>query len=237
MLPPALTRERENAGNRRLGDDSEVDRLRDVRRRAIDAVENGGAIRTCGLHVRPKHEVVDEKRVLAGCEEIGEAYGTVRFFEDVVLFERPTWRERPALGCNRLELPPERDFALAQLVAGRPVFRALSRKSRRSRRSRERLRGFRGRTTLSLGHMSPQREPTPVTLDRGSTVPAARRERNPVRRKPDIFACLTIDGVRRRRSPGTGALGAAVTSQPSAARRHLSTAFHNYGDVFGRRGA
>src|SRR4029450_7458643 len=75
VLPAALLGKVEQTLQRRLGDHDKVDALGDVQRRAVDRVEEVRAAGTWLGALRPEHEAVERKRVLAGRERGGGLQG------------------------------------------------------------------------------------------------------------------------------------------------------------------
>lgn len=88
-------------------------------------VRCGAPRRTCLLHLRAVHEAVDDQRVRARCEELGEphllrAAISASLFEHIVLGHHAAWRKlapdggRPLRGATCLDLRLEQ--AVARLV-------------------------------------------------------------------------------------------------------------------------
>ncbi len=133
MAPAALVRKGENARQRRLRDDDEIEALARVPHCAVKAIERMRASGARPFALRPEHEAVDGKRVLAGREQFRQLHLDLLalcagLLEDVVLGEFPAWRKRAALRGDPLDLPAELDLLVEEHVAGPSVGFALVRK-------------------------------------------------------------------------------------------------------------
>ena len=97
--PAALLRMDQDARQRGLGDNHEIDALRDVLRGSVQGIKHGSAMRARLLVVERarEHEVVDHERVLAGHEQLrqphlGRGAAGSCLLEDVVLRDDPDRR-------------------------------------------------------------------------------------------------------------------------------------------------
>src|SRR2546423_283465 len=132
--PAARARVLADPADGRLGRDDEVHPLRDVRRLRVERVEHRGAHRARLLHLRSVHEAVDDERVLARLEELGEAYLGRRLgraeiarslLQGVVLGELSAERQSATAGGDLLDTPAKFLLRLQQLRAPGAGFIAL----------------------------------------------------------------------------------------------------------------
>jgi hypothetical protein len=135
--PAAIAGEGADPVGVRLGDDGEVDPLREVRRRAVERVEDrrarwarrlvdrelrglarGGAGPGVARVAR-KHEAVDDERVPPGGEQLREPHSAVigDLLEGVVLGEDAARRQCPPQLRDPLGRPPQLDLGFEQAVA------------------------------------------------------------------------------------------------------------------------
>ena len=133
MPPSALVREGENARQRRLGDDGEIEALAGVPHRSVKAIEEMRASGAGSFALRPEHETVDRERVLAGREQFRQLHvdrlaPRAGLLEDVVFSEFPSRRKRAALRGDPLDLPAQLDLLVEQRVARTAIRIAFIRK-------------------------------------------------------------------------------------------------------------
>jgi hypothetical protein len=104
VTPAALLGEIHDPRDRRLGDDHEIETLRNMRRTTVEPVEEVRAAGTGPLTLRPEHEAVDRERVLVA-EQLGElAPLPASRFEQIVLRDLAAMRQSAPLGRDPFDL-------------------------------------------------------------------------------------------------------------------------------------
>jgi hypothetical protein len=133
VAPATLVCEGENARQRRLRDDGEIEALARVSDCPVKAIEKMRASGAGPFALRPEHEAVDCERVLAGREQLRQLHldrlvlrGAL--LENVVFSELPAGRKRATLRGDPLDLPTELDLLVEERVTGPSVDFALVRK-------------------------------------------------------------------------------------------------------------
>jgi hypothetical protein len=130
VLPAALLGQLEQAFQRRLCNDDEVDALGGMQRRAVQSVKEVSATWARLGALRPEHEAVDRQRVLARREQLrklyapGPATGTSAL-EDIVLGELAALGQRSALLGDTLDVPAQLHLLLQQGIARLPIGRTF----------------------------------------------------------------------------------------------------------------
>src|SRR5438270_11890425 len=115
ISPAALLRKLADALDRRLGHDCKVHSLSDVRRFAVEAVNDRCTGGTRTLHRWSVHEVVEDECVFSRSKQLrhadfslGGLAGIARdILEDVMLWDLAAGRERAALGCQGFRRAPQ----------------------------------------------------------------------------------------------------------------------------------
>jgi len=122
-----------HALDRRFGHHHEVHALGDVKRIAIEPVEERRAHRAGMLRRRPIHEAIDHEGILPRNEQLRELratlHGSVPLLELVVLRHATAAREATAQPGDRLHPLAQIHLRLQELVPRLAVFRAFSREA------------------------------------------------------------------------------------------------------------